>query len=1169
MLAKRSQKVRLPNEQKQLVFQPLSWHGEDVDFRDIDGETDMKKSFIKYVIKCFGVDEHGRSVSITINDFMPFFYIKLDDRWTQKDMYNLKQHLQTLLPYKMRDSLVSVKLIERKDFWGFTNFKAFKFAKLTFKNHKSMKNINYALQSDMQTIGSKSYRFKVYESNIEPFIRFIHLRNIEPTSWINVSNFKKSTDILPSICQIDAETSWQNVTKHESLGSAPFVIASFDIETKSNNSIDFPVAKQNYKKLANEIFDVYAKTMKKELSDSNKKTILSNCLCYAFRIPYEGKNFAINPHVSKFEYALHINRVYTKQEMSDNDRAALKFKIYNVIDCIYDILEEKNAEYLKTLEEDANAEKQKHLVKCHLLQKLFDTDFPEVKGDMVIQIGTTFHKYGERECCFKHILTLGSCEEIENTYVKSCESEKELLTEWTKMIQEYDPDIITGFNIFGYDFFYMYERAQELGITGQFMNFNRLQDRASEFKEQKICSAALGENMLKYIDMPGRVLIDIFKVVHRDHNLDSYKLDNVAEHFLGLRKNDVSPRQIFQLQDGSAADRKKIAEYCIQDCELCNKLMIRLEIIANNMGMSNVCLVPLSYIFMRGQGIKIYSLVLKQCDENGYLIPVIRKSQQNVEIFEDDEEDGYEGAIVLEPKTGIYIDDPVSVVDYASLYPSSMISGNLSHDCFVMDPSYDNLEGVEYKDITYDKYNTIANKKSKIGVSTSRFVQLPNGEKGIIPRILMKLLDARKSTRKKITMKRLVMKNGDIYEGFYDANQKKITLGNKTKDVIEVDGDQISEISDVYSDFQKIVLDGLQLAYKVTANSLYGQIGAKTSHIYLKDIAACTTAIGRQMIMLAKDFLETRYSAQIIYGDTDSVFAIFPNKDENGKKLVGQAAIKKSIESAQKASADIKAILPKPHDLEYEKTFWPFVLLSKKKYVGNKYEFDDVKFKMNSMGTVLKRRDNAPIVKHIYGGIIDIILNEKNIQKSISYVQGELANMVAGKYPLNKYVITKKLHSDYVNPLQQAHKVLADRIAERDPGNKPQINDRLPYVFVQMPNLSKNALQGEKVEHPDFIVANKLSVDYTHYITNQVMAPILQLYGIVAEQVVADKSADTYERKYMALLEEKNNDVKKAKDKLIQIKETDVKAVIFDPILNDLERKKQKNHAITDFFKKK
>ena len=147
---------------------------------------------------------------------------------------------------------------------------------------------------------------------------------------------------------------------------------------------------------------------------------------------------------------------------------------------------------------------------------------------------------------------------------------------------------------------------------------------------------------------------------------DSYKLDNVAEHFTGQKKNDVTPADIFRMQKGSDADRAVIAAYCVQDCELVLKIAWKLESLANNIGMANVCSVPLMYIFMRGQGVKIFSLVAKQCKMDDFLVPTMRVDDTLAE------DEGYEGAIVLEPQAGIYM-EPVSVLDYASLYPNSMI----------------------------------------------------------------------------------------------------------------------------------------------------------------------------------------------------------------------------------------------------------------------------------------------------------------------------------------------------------------------------------------------------------------------------------------------------------------------------------------------------------------
>ena len=105
--------------------------------------------------------------------------------------------------------------------------------------------------------------------------------------------------------------------------------------------------------------------------------------------------------------------------------------------------------------------------------------------------------------------------------------------------------------------------------------------------------------------------------------------------------------------------------------------------------------------------------------------------------------------------------------------------------------------------------------------------------------------------------------------------------------------------------------------------------------------------------------------------------------------------------------------------------------------------------KRKEMGIVLKRRDNAPIVKDIYGGIIDILMKQQNIEMAMAFLHESLQQIVDRKCPMEKLIITKSLRSGYKNPLTIAHKVLADRITSRDPGNKPCSGDRIAFVYIE------------------------------------------------------------------------------------------------------------------------
>jgi len=457
---------------------------------------------------------------------------------------------------------------------------------------------------------------------------------------------------------------------------------------------------------------------------------------------------------------------------------------------------------------------------------------------------------------------------------------------------------------------------------------------------------------------------------------------------------------------------------------------------------------------------------------------------------------------------------------------------------------YDNLPNYEYVDITYDTFKYVrktpsaAAEKIKSGYKICRFAQFPDNARAIMPAILEELLLARKTTRK------LIPQQTD--------------------------------------DFMKNVLDKRQLGYKVTANSLYGQCGARTSTFYEKDIAASTTATGRLLLTYAKKIIENTYGnricdtskfgkvltkAEYIYGDTDSIFFTFNLQTPEGVPIRGKEALEITIELAQEAGNLASSFLKNPHDLEYEKTFMPFCLLSKKRYVGMLYEHDPDKCKRKEMGIVLKRRDNAPIVKDIYGGIIDILMKQKDIKQATEFLKSCLKNIVDEKYPMDKLVITKSLRSGYKNPQQIAHKVLADRITARDPGNKPSSGDRIPFVYIH--HSSKKALQGEKIETPTYIKENNLKIDYSFYITNQIMKPVQQVFALVLEKIWEmqnKKSKITKFRRDVETLQRTTNP-EKFEDKLESMKNKEVKALLFDEFLRETNNQKEGNQSLMKFFK--
>jgi hypothetical protein len=178
-----------------------------------------------------------------------------------------------------------------------------------------------------------------------------------------------------------------------------------------------------------------------------------------------------------------------------------------------------------------------------------------------------------------------------------------------------------------------------------------------------------------------------------------------------------------------------------------------------------------------------------------------------------------------------------------------------------------------------------------------------------------------------------------------------------------------------------------------------------------------------------------------------------------------------------------------------------------------------------------------------------------------------LEALIAGNVPMEKLTITKALKSDYKNPMQIGHWVLAERIGERDAGNKPKPGDRMKFVFIDNPN--KKALMGDKIETPEYVRAQGLKIDYTHYITNQLMKPLQQLFGLALEPIWHSQHKAAAIKNYhkeMGKLQEEcpgMEEFMKKKEKYCAAK---VKTLLFDKILTKIENQRSGNRGISGFF---
>jgi DNA polymerase elongation subunit (family B) len=235
------------------------------------------------------------------------------------------------------------------------------------------------------------------------------------------------------------------------------------------------------------------------------------------------------------------------------------------------------------------------------------------------------------------------------------------------------------------------------------------------------------------------------------------------------------------------------------------------------------------------------------------------------------------------------------------------------------------------------------------------------------------------------------------------------------------------------------------------------------------------------------------------------------------------------------------------------------------------HETDPNKGYLKFMGLSLKRRDSCDYLKDTYGGILNILMKENSIKPAIDFLNTSLDNLLLGTVPMDKLAITKALRSGYKNPKQIAHCVLADRIGKRDPGNKPKPGDRMKFVYFVNPD--KGALQGDKIELPQYIIDAKLKIDYKFYITNQLMKPLQQLFGLALEQIYTTKYPKReglitdFQRRIRSIQAE-TPDLEEYMKRREKECSSRVKQELFDPFLMKIHAKQNGIRQIDSFWTK-
>ncbi|XP_056144601.1 DNA polymerase delta catalytic subunit [Lampris incognitus] len=400
----------------------------------------------------------------------------------------------------------------------------------------------------------------------------------------------------------------------------------------------------------------------------------------------------------------------------------------------------------------------------------------------------------------------------------------------------------------------------------------------------------------------------------------------------------------------------------------------------------------------------------------------------------------YTGATVIEPEKGYY-SIPITTLDFSSLYPSIMMAHNLC-------------------------YTTLLQKGSaeKLGLSPEDFIKTPTGDqfvkksvrKGLLPEILENLLSARKRAK---------------------AELKKET-----------------------DPFKKQVLDGRQLALKISANSVYGFTGAQVGKLPCLEISQSVTGFGRQMIEQTKQLVESKYTiangyqtdAKVIYGDTDSVMV-----------KLGVATVKEAMDVGKEAAEWVSSHFVQPIKLEFEKVYYPYLLINKKRYAGLYFSSStDTHDKMDCKGIETVRRDNCPLVANLINTCLQYILIDRDPHGAVAHAKEVISDLLCNRIDISQLVITKELTrtaQEYAG--RQAHVELAERMKKRDAGSAPNLGDRVPYVIIKA---AKGVAAYMKSEDPIYVLENNIPIDTQYYLEQQLSKPLLRIFEPILGETKAE-----------------------------------------------------------------
>ncbi|KAL2860261.1 hypothetical protein BJX68DRAFT_81444 [Aspergillus pseudodeflectus] len=623
-------------------------------------------------------------------------------------------------------------------------------------------------------------------------------------------------------------------------------------------------------------------------------------------------------------------------------------------------------------------------------------------------------------------------------------TELDLINRLVDLVRLYDPDIITGYEVHNGSWGYVIERARNK------YEFD-LCDELSRVKSQAHGRFGMeadkwGFNHTSSIRITGRHMVNIWRAMRSEMNLLQYTMENVVFHLLHRRIPHYSFRDLTAwYQSDRPRDFMKVVNYFISRVKLNIEILDANELIPRTSEQARLLGIDFYSVFSRGSQFKVESLMFRIAKpENFMLVSPSRKQvgQQNaLECL----------PLVMEPQSDFYT-SPLLVLDFQSLYPSIMIAYNYCYSTFLgRVHSWRGRNKMGFTD--YNRQPRVLELlQDQINVAPNGMIYAkPAVRKSLLAKMLAEILETR-----------VMVKTGMKLDKDDKALQR--------------------------------LLNNRQLALKLIANVTYGYTSASFSgRMPCSEIADSIVQSGRETLERAIAFIHSieRWGAEVVYGDTDSLFVYLKGRSREEAFDIG--------EEIARAVTDMN---PHPVKLKFEKVYHPCVLLAKKRYVGFKYEHRDQKEpEFDAKGIETVRRDGTPAEQKIEEKALKLLFRTADLSQVKSYFQSQCTKIMQGRVSVQDFCFARavKLGTYSEKGTLPAGALISTKKMLEDPRAEPQYGERVPYVVVT--GAPGSRLIDRCVTPETLLQDAQLDLDAEYYITKNLIPPLERIFNLVGANV--------------------------------------------------------------------